>query len=52
MNYRTEDDVRGMFDGFELVEPGVVTVTDWHPDPDERDDPPQSAVLAVVGRKP
>lgn len=52
MNYRTEDDVYRMFDGFELVEPGVVTVTDWHPDPDERDDPPQLAVLAVVGRKP
>jgi hypothetical protein len=25
--------VRGLFDGYELVEPGLVYVADWHPDP-------------------
>ncbi|HEX5404189.1 MAG TPA: SAM-dependent methyltransferase [Pseudonocardiaceae bacterium] len=49
---RDENHVRRMFDGFELVEPGITTVTLWHPDPDERDDPPQDSMLAVVGRKP
>ncbi|HKN97823.1 MAG TPA: SAM-dependent methyltransferase [Pseudonocardiaceae bacterium] len=49
---RDEDYVRRMFDGFELVEPGITTVTAWRPDPDEQDDPPQDSILAVVGRKP
>ena len=49
---RDEDHVRRMFDGFELVEPGITTVTAWRPDPEERDDPPQDSILAVVGRKP
>jgi S-adenosyl methyltransferase len=49
---RDEDHVRRMFDGFELVEPGITTVTLWHPDPAEQDDPPQDTMLAVVGRKP
>jgi hypothetical protein len=49
---RDEDSVRRMFDGLELVEPGMTTVTGWHPDPDEQGNPPQDALLAVVGRKP
>jgi hypothetical protein len=49
---RDEDHVHRMFGGLELVEPGITTVTRWHPDPDEQDDPPQDTLLAVVGRKP
>jgi hypothetical protein len=49
---RDEDYVRRMFDGFELVEPGITTVTRWRPDPAEQDDPPLDSMLAVVGRKP
>jgi hypothetical protein len=30
---RTLPAVRGLFDGYELVEPGLVYVADWHPDP-------------------
>lgn len=52
VHYRKPADLITMFDGFELVEPGVVAVTDWHPDPDEQDDPPQRGVLAAIGRKP
>jgi hypothetical protein len=48
---RDEDQVRRMFEGFELVEPGITTVTRWHPDPAEQDDSPQESMLAVVGRK-
>jgi SAM-dependent methyltransferase len=36
---------------FELLEPGVVSATDWHPDPDEGDDPPQPTALVAVARK-
>jgi SAM-dependent methyltransferase len=36
---------------FELVGPGVVGSTDWMPDPDEADDPPQPTALVAVARK-
>jgi hypothetical protein len=37
-----------LFDGLELVEPGVVPVTLWRPDEDE----PAIDQFAAVGRKP
>lgn len=49
---RDSDYVLRMFDGFELVEPGITTVTGWRPEPDEQDGPPQDSMLAAVGRKP
>jgi len=52
LHYRTKDQVVAMLAGFELVEPGLVNVTDWRPDPDEADDPPPAAVpIAAVARK-
>jgi SAM-dependent methyltransferase len=36
---------------FEIVPPGVVSATDWHPDPDEADDPAQPTALVTVARK-
>jgi O-methyltransferase involved in polyketide biosynthesis len=53
--FRTLAEVTALLDGLEPVEPGVVTVTEWHPDADT---PPLSAHpvlrLAAVGvaRKP
>jgi SAM-dependent methyltransferase len=38
-------------DGFEIVEPGVVAATSWHPDPDEAGEPPQPTALVAVARK-
>lgn len=38
-------------DRFALVEPGLVAATDWRPEPDEADDPPQPAALVAVARK-
>jgi S-adenosyl methyltransferase len=49
---RDEHYLGRMFDGFELVEPGITAVSLWQPDPDDGDDPPQDTMLAVVGRKP
>jgi Protein of unknown function (DUF574). len=42
-----------LFAGWELVEPGVVWVPEWHPDsPDNPDKhPEQSLVYAGMGRK-
>jgi S-adenosyl methyltransferase len=48
---RTEEQIRGLLSGLEIVPPGVVPVTDWHPDPDG-DEPPQHFLLAAVARKP
>ena len=41
-----------LFDGFELVEPGVVFTPEWRPDPqDNVTEPGRSAALGGVGRK-
>jgi SAM-dependent methyltransferase len=49
---RYPDEIAGIVgDGFEIVEPGVVAATDWHPDPDEAGDPPQPTALVAVARK-
>src|SRR5690606_22991268 len=44
------------FEGLEMVEPGLVWVPQWRPDPPDPQevakDPRASAVLAGVGRKP
>jgi hypothetical protein len=52
VHFRNRAQVRDLYKGMELVEPGIVTVTEWHPDPEERDDPLVPGVLAVIGRKP
>jgi hypothetical protein len=31
--FRTRDQITELFAGLEVVEPGVVLVPDWHPDP-------------------
>ena len=40
----------GLLDGLELVEPGVVNVDDWRPDPGSFRGP-QIPQLGAVGRK-
>ena len=51
---RTREQFTAMFDGFELVEPGVVFTPEWHPESPEDvgEHPEESAVYAGVGRKP
>jgi hypothetical protein len=33
LNLRPRDRVLGFFDGFDLVEPGLVTISEWRPEP-------------------
>jgi hypothetical protein len=47
---RSPERIARYFDGLELVEPGVVPVTHWRPDPAER--PPAVACTGGVARKP
>lgn len=49
---RTPQQVAGLLSGLEIVDPGIVPITDWHPDPEEADEPPQPSGLAAVARKP
>jgi hypothetical protein len=52
---RSRAEIAGFFDGLEMVDPGLVWLPQWRPDPDEPsafDDPRQSMSLAGVGRVP
>ncbi|MEH6375789.1 SAM-dependent methyltransferase [Streptomyces sp. KLMMK] len=54
---RSRPEVARFFDGFEMVEPGLVAMPDWRPDPVESaggadDDPAMYVGFAGVGRKP
>jgi SAM-dependent methyltransferase len=52
MTLRTRDQVLALFDGFELVEPGLVQLPEWRPEtPDEvGDDPVRFSTYAAIGR--
>jgi hypothetical protein len=50
LNLRPRKQVAGFFDGFELVEPGLVTISEWRP---ERELPiTKFGIYGGVGRKP
>jgi hypothetical protein len=48
---RSREEIARLLDGLDIVEPGIVPVTDWHPDPSEGASEPWPSVLAAVGRK-
>lgn len=48
---RTQKQIEELLAGLEIVEPGVVEVADWHPDPGA-DAPRSELILGAVGRKP
>jgi SAM-dependent methyltransferase len=54
IHMRSRAEILRFFDGFDLVDPGLVYMTQWRPDsPDDvPDDPSQFWVLVGVGRKP
>jgi O-methyltransferase involved in polyketide biosynthesis len=49
---RTVEEIRGFFDGLELLEPGVVTCTAWRPDPQHPGITDVVSEFVAVGRKP
>ncbi len=49
---RTKQEVQAFFDGLELVEPGLVKITDWRPDGREEQQSEQWVMFGGVGRKP
>jgi hypothetical protein len=49
---RTRAEITHLFDGLELLEPGVVYLPEWRPDPgDEIGDPRRTSTFAGVARK-
>ncbi|GAA3876445.1 SAM-dependent methyltransferase [Saccharothrix violaceirubra] len=49
---RTGEEITALFAGFDLIEPGVVPLPLWHPEPGvEPEDPTKAGILAGVGRK-
>jgi len=52
MNPRSHSEISRFFAGFELVEPGLVWVPQWRPDPEDEPCPPERAAnYGGVGRK-
>jgi SAM-dependent methyltransferase len=49
---RSQEQVTRLLTGLDIVEPGIVTIADWHPDPHEGPGEPWPGHLVAVGRKP
>jgi S-adenosyl methyltransferase len=49
---RTPEQVARLLTGFDVVEPGIVTIGDWHPDPHDCTSKPWPGHLVAVARKP
>ena len=52
LHLRTRSEVLTLVNGLSLVEPGLVPVTDWHPDPSPEPATPCPEMLGLLGRKP
>ena len=52
LHLRPLSEVRRFFDGFELVEPGLVWITEWRPEPGTAPTGRQRSMRGGVGRKP
>ncbi len=50
--HRTPDELARFFDGMDLVEPGVVSITRWRPDDTSSGEPEEIDQFGGVGRKP
>jgi SAM-dependent methyltransferase len=52
LSVRSRADLARLFDGFELVEPGVVWVPEWRPDsPEAADEPERAVFICGVARR-
>jgi hypothetical protein len=49
---RSPEQITRFFDGLELLEPGVVSVSRWRPEPNPWQQPPEVACAGGIGRKP
>jgi S-adenosyl methyltransferase len=52
IHVRSRKEIARFFDGFEIIEPGIVWTADWRPDPGTRPAGRQDSLHGGVGRKP
>jgi SAM-dependent methyltransferase len=52
LNLRPRAQVLDFFDGFELAEPGLVTISEWRPDPGAATPPTRFGIYGGAARKP
>jgi S-adenosyl methyltransferase len=52
IHVRPRTEIGRFFDGFEIIEPGVVWIADWRPDPGTRPTGRRDSLYGGVGRKP
>ncbi|MEO3825456.1 SAM-dependent methyltransferase [Actinomadura sp. B10D3] len=53
--FRPKEEITPFFEGFDAVDPGLVTIDQWNPDSDELDQPAEKIgtwLYGAVGRKP
>ena len=50
--HRTPVEIARFFDGMELVEPGVISITRWRPEAMPFGEPEEIDQFGAVGRKP
>ena len=50
--HRTPDELTRFFDGMDLIEPGVVSITRWRPETTSSGEPEEIDQFGAVGRKP
>jgi hypothetical protein len=50
-NVRTQDQIAAFFQGLDLIEPGLVPIQHWRPEPSQFGEPPDVAEFGGVGRK-
>jgi hypothetical protein len=49
---RTKDQLARFFDGLDLLEPGLVSMSRWRPETIRSGEPPEVAGYSALGRKP
>jgi hypothetical protein len=49
--FREHAEIARFFDGFDLIDPGLVTIDTWHPDPDDVAPVPTRWLYGAVGSK-
>jgi O-methyltransferase involved in polyketide biosynthesis len=52
IHFRSLAEIQRFFDGFEMIEPGLVWMAAWRPDPDTKPHARLQTMRAGVGRKP
>jgi hypothetical protein len=50
-NVRSQDQIAAFYEGLDLVEPGLVPIQQWRPEPNPFGEPPDVAEFGGVGRK-